>query len=540
MKSSVVQRRSWVLSLPLFVLASLVGFGFGTSAFATPVARGGEVLIVRNPVSADINSMTSSNLHDQNDRTTGFERVFLPSKAEIGIASETTQDISELEQYCAQLKSQGIAKLCSPNFKYAASVLPNDPGYQYLYGMSKISAPQAWGITTGSADVVVAVIDTGVQYTHPDLSENIWVNSGEIPNDGIDNDGNGYIDDVHGYDFVTGDSDPSDENGHGTHVSGTIGAVGNNNYGVVGVNHTVSIQALRVLGASGSGYTSDIISAVNYAAANGASVINMSLGGPGYSEVFEDAIRSAGTHGVLVVVAAGNEAADNDSTPTYPASYALPNMITVAATDDNDELADFSNYGASTVQIAAPGVDILSTVPTNQFAYFSGTSMATPHLAGAAALIKAANPDLSALSLRALILDTGDTLSGLGGVVSTGKRLNIGDAVAAAVGATPIPDPTPTVNSVSIASSKIGSRKYRILSFAHDAYGERVSAAKMRIECTEVNGSKRSLRRTGYSNSSGMLSASFTFSSRTSKAMCRVTALDFGKSSRKLSLKVKR
>ncbi len=533
----MVKNRLWDRVSTFWLCSIIVALGIHAIAFAAPVAKRGEVLIVRNLVSADINVLSSND----GKHSPGFERVMLPSSGEIGIASETTEDLSLLEDYCHQLKTQGIAKLCSPNYRYSASVTPNDSFYSLLYGLPKISANEAWNITTGSNDVVVAVIDTGVQYSHPDLESNIWVNPGETPGDGIDNDGNGYVDDVYGFDFVSNDSVPLDENGHGTHVAGTIGAVGENNTGVVGVNQLVSIQALRVLDASGSGFTSDIIEAVNYATENGADIVNMSLGGPGYSEVFSEAISLAGTNGVLVVVAAGNDTTNNDATPSYPANYGLSNMITVAATNEDDLLSSFSNYGATTVQIAAPGEDILSTYPTSDYAYLSGTSMATPHVAGAAALIKATNPELTALSLRALILENGDDVAGLSGVVATGKRLNVSAAVAASIGATPIPDPTtPALEEISIRSAKVGSRKYRIAAIASDEDGEGVSDTNLRVDCTESGRSRRVLRRTGSSDSRGAFKARFTFSSRASRAICRVTAPDDEVSSRRISFKVRR
>jgi subtilisin family serine protease len=521
------------------VLCALVLIAIGSSfAIAAPLAKGGEVLVIRNPVSAEINSLAVSL---PTVRGTVVERVAVPNSGELGIAaaSTVTQDTSALEAYCAELIRGGVAKLCSPNYVYTSSLTPNDASYSVLYGLTQTKTNDAWNFTTGSASVVVAVIDTGVQYTHPDLAANTWTNPGEVAGDSTDNDGNGYVDDVHGFDFVTGDGDPLDQNGHGTHVAGTIGAVGNNSIGVVGVNHTVSIQALRVLDASGSGFTSDIIEAVNYAAANGADVINMSLGGPGYSPVFEAAIRDAGTAGVLVVVAAGNESANNNVTPSYPANYGLSNMISVAATDDEDRLASFSNYGSSTVQLAAPGVSIASTYPSSSYAYLSGTSMASPHVAGAAALIKAANPALNAASLRALILDNGDTLENLSGVVSTAKRLNVSASVAASIGATPIPDPTPTVDEVELVARRVATRQYRVGATAYEGASVAGQGIAVRITCTELNGRKKTYRKTGATDSAGLYSPRFGFSSRTTRASCRAQATDFSVSSRKVSVRVR-
>lgn len=259
-----------------------------------------------------------------------------------------------------------------PNYIVEINTIPDDTDFTGLWGMhnegqtggavdADIDAPEAWELTVGSEDVIVAVVDTGVVYTHPDLSANIWTNSGETSCvDGIDNDGNGYIDDCNGWDFVGSDNDPTDYNGHGTHVAGTIAAVGNNADGVSGVMWRAKIMPLRFLGVNGTGTTADAVSAILYASANGAHVINNSWGGGGYSQALKDAIDASDT---VVVCAAGNSGSNVESTPFYPASYTSSNIISVAATDHNDQLAAFSNYGITSVDIAAPGAGIYSTVP---------------------------------------------------------------------------------------------------------------------------------------------------------------------------------
>jgi subtilisin family serine protease len=265
-----------------------------------------------------------------------------------------------------------------PNYIVNAALSPNDPNLYKLWGLNNtgqtggtsdadIDAVEAWDITTGSSNVVIAVIDSGVAINsnisvgHPELNDNIWTNPGETScTDGIDNDSNGYIDDCFGWDFIDNDNDPMDYAGHGTHVAGTIAAVGNNNQGITGVMWDASIMPLRFLDAAGSGNTADAISAINYAAANGAHVMNNSWGGGGFSQSLEDAINASG---ILAVCAAGNSGLNNDATPFYPASYSSDNIISVAATDHNDNLASFSNYGATSVDIAAPGVSIYSTFP---------------------------------------------------------------------------------------------------------------------------------------------------------------------------------
>lgn len=259
-----------------------------------------------------------------------------------------------------------------PNYIIHKAAEPSDQYFNNLWGLNNtgqnggapdadIDAPEAWDITTGSHDVIIAVIDTGIASGHPDLSGNIWRNAGETNcSDGTDNDGNGYTDDCNGWDFIGNDNDPSDFDGHGTHVSGTIAAQGNNSVGIAGVMWDAQIMPLRILGVSGSGTTADAASAILYASAKGARIINNSWGGSGYSQTLKDAIDSSNA---LVVCAAGNSGANNDTVPFYPASYTSPNIISVTASDNNDALVFFSNYGVNSVDIAAPGVNIYSTLP---------------------------------------------------------------------------------------------------------------------------------------------------------------------------------
>jgi subtilisin family serine protease len=265
----------------------------------------------------------------------------------------------------------------SPNYRRRLQRLPNDPKYAKLWGMAKIQAPEAWERNTGSSDVVLAVIDTGVHYGHEDLAANMWRNQGETPGNGIDDDNNGFRDDVFGFDFAAdrwgnNDSDPMDIDGHGTHVAGTMAAVGNNGTGVCGINWKARIMALKGFRPDMHIYDSDCIEAIDYAVMmkrdRGVNVaaINASFGGGGRNPLQEEAIADAASLGIAFVCAAGNEGADNDSTPFFPANYDLPGIISVAASDQNDGLASFSNYGASSVDIAAPGVAILSTVPPGQ------------------------------------------------------------------------------------------------------------------------------------------------------------------------------
>ncbi len=340
-----------------------------------------------------------------------------------------------------KLSSDGSVKYAELDYKQSvAQTIPNDALFNQLWGLhntgqtggtagADIDAPEAWDHTTGSGDIVVAVIDTGVDYKHPDLVDNIWTNPDEIPGDGIDNDGNGYIDDVHGINAITGSGDPMDDNSHGTHCSGTIGAVGNNGIGVAGVCWNVKIMGLKFLDSDGSGYTSDAISCIEYAIDKGANVMSNSWGGGGYSQALRDAIEAAKNAGILFIAAAGNAGTDNDAIPSYPASYDNNNIIAVAATDHNDQLAGFSCYGLNSVDVAAPGVNILSTIPGGGYDSYSGTSMATPHVSGLAALLKSYDPTWTWDKIKSRILAGAVPLASLNGLILTGGRINAYDSL---------------------------------------------------------------------------------------------------------------
>lgn len=340
----------------------------------------------------------------------------------------------------------------NPGFSASSTTYPNDPGFTYLWGLQNtgqapfygtagadIRAPEAWSVTTGSPGVTIAVIDTGVDYTHPDLSANIWRNPRETLN-GRDDDGNGYVDDIRGWNFVLKNNDPMDDNGHGTHCAGTIAAVGNNGIGIAGTAWNVKIMPLKFLNAQGSGYISDAISAILYANKMGASIISNSWSGTGYSQSLKDAIDASSS---VVICAAGNSGANSDSNPQYPAAFTSNNIISVAATDYHDRLASFSNYGVNSVDIAAPGVSIYSTSRAGTYQYMSGTSMAVPHVAGVAALIKSKYPSSSTAQVKNLLLSNTDPVSALSGKIATGGRLNAAKALGQ-ISPTPTPTKTPT------------------------------------------------------------------------------------------------
>ncbi|MFM6879698.1 MAG: S8 family serine peptidase, partial [Dolichospermum sp.] len=353
---------------------------------------------------------------------------------------------TSVETAIATYRNSDIFKYIEPDYivtlgATSQATFPNDPSFNQLWGLhntgqnggtpdADIDAPEAWDIQTGDPNLVIGVIDTGVDYNHPDLVGNIWTNSGEIANDGIDNDGNGYIDDIRGWDFAYNDNNPSDVNGHGTHVAGTIAAKGNNGVGVTGVAWNAKIMPLKFLNDQGSGTLSNAILAINYATAKGVKITNNSWGGGGYSQALYDAINAAGQAGALFIAAAGNGYGNNnDTNPAYPASYNLANIISVASTTRTDALSSFSNIGLTSVDLGAPGSDIYSTTPNNTYATYSGTSMASPHVAGAAALLWSQNPTWTAQQVKNTLMNTGDSIAALAGKTVSGKRLNVFNAL---------------------------------------------------------------------------------------------------------------
>ena len=360
----------------------------------------------------------------------------------------------------ARLERQEGVAYVEPNWIRRAGARSADVLFGRLWGLENtaqdfagttgttdadVDATDAWDITTGSADVTMAIVDTGIDLDHTDLAANIWANPGESgagrEANGLDDDGNGYVDDAKGYDWVGADGVPDDLNGHGTHVAGTAGAPGANGRGVAGVAWNARLMALRVLDAQGFGDTADIISAYAYAARAGADVVNLSLGGGGLSNPEIAAIRAAPD--VLFVTAAGNDGTDNDEAPEYPCAYDEPNVLCVGASDQEDGLAGFSNYGAETVDLAAPGVNVVSTWPGNQYVIFDGSSMAAPHVSGAAALVLASRPAVGIVGLRAALLEGVDARPELSGATVTGGRLNARGALERAGAQPPPAPPTP-------------------------------------------------------------------------------------------------
>ena len=345
----------------------------------------------------------------------------------------------------ALLSADAAVEYAEPNWIQYASVVPNDPQESQQWAWGVIDAYDAWDLETGDASVVVNVIDTGIDWDHEDLAGNVWTNAAEAAGTtGVDDDGNGYVDDIHGWNAITSTGDPNDDNYHGTHVSGTIGAVTNNGVGVAGVNWTSSLLGCKFLNASGSGASFDAIECIDYIIdtknnpASGANirVSNNSWGGGGYSTALRDAIQSAVNAGILWVNAAGNDSSNNDclGAGAYPSSYNVDNIISVANTTSSDGLSGSSNYGPSTVDIGAPGSSIRSTFPDDTYSSISGTSMASPHVAGLAALVMAANGSLDLIGVREAILCSGDAIASLDGKTRTGMRINALGAINAALG----------------------------------------------------------------------------------------------------------
>ncbi|MDG3002529.1 S8 family serine peptidase [Paludisphaera mucosa] len=417
-------------------------------------------------------------------------------------ATGTSTALRRLSGRLAVLPGLGYVE---PSQTFSIDATPNDPGYvdnsQWgLNGTAGIDAPTAWNATTGSSTVVVAVVDTGVDYNHPDLYQNMWINQAEIPasrranltdvdgdglitfydlnytspggskpnqgvgkivdsngdglitgsdllvsmgrlpggadsgqggwSNGVSDDGDQYVDDIIGWNFVAGNNNPLDDHGHGTHVAGIIGATGNNGVGVSGVDWRVQIMALKFLDSSGSGSDVDAAAATLYAAAHGARVSNNSYGAAGTaSTTFDSAIAAAAAAGSVFVAAAGNSALNTDVNPFWPASSASPNVVSVAAIASDGTLASFSNYGRTTVDVAAPGVSILSTLPGNRYGYQSGTSMASPFVSGAAALLLAAHPEWTYTQIITQIESTATPVPALQTKLVTGGRLNVGAAL---------------------------------------------------------------------------------------------------------------
>ena len=362
----------------------------------------------------------------------------------------------------AALRTQPDVESVEPDCIVKLDQAPNDPGFGQQWALANtgqtggsagadIDALGAWSVRADASGVTVGIIDTGMQLNHPDLSANVWTNTDEVAGNGLDDDSNGYVDDVHGWDFVNNDALPADDNGHGTHVAGTIGARGNNGIGVTGVAWTVRLMPLKAFDANGSGSISAIIAALGYAVENGARVSNHSYGSGDFVRAEYDAFVAATAAGHIAFAAAGNDGVNSDEAPHYPAAFRIANVVSVAATTDTDEIAGFSNFGIRTVQVAAPGTSILSTLPGSGYGYLDGTSMATPHVTGVAALVAARNPTWTGSQIRDRILGTTRSVAGLDGKAWTGGVVDAGAALSNV--ATVLPPPFPSATPVALATT---------------------------------------------------------------------------------------
>ncbi|MEI6790839.1 MAG: S8 family peptidase [Myxococcaceae bacterium] len=404
-----------------------------TSLGATIEARPGSLLVKRKSTS-DINILSSSHA---NAHTTSAKRFNYPA----GLELVQVQAGTTTEQALAIYKNDPNIEYAEPNYIVHALGVPNDPYFKYQWAHKNsvagadINSTQAWDTLTGSNSVVLGIIDTGIDYKHRDLVKNLWVNSQEIANNGIDDDNNGYIDDIYGINAIKGTGDPMDDNLHGTHVAGIIGAEGNNGIGVSGVMQKTQIIACKFLSADGSGDTASAITCMDYFVSLATRskdpikvvATNNSWGGGSPSQAFLDAVKEHRKLGILLVAAASNEGNNNDTTPAFPSNIALSNVISVAATDSNNNLASFSNYGLHSVFVAAPGVNILSTIPGQRYSYLSGTSMAAPFVTGLAGYIKASNPNMDWVSIKNLIIAGGRPIAAANQTTISGRLIRMSD-----------------------------------------------------------------------------------------------------------------
>jgi subtilisin family serine protease len=424
-----------------------------------PLYASDEILI---KLREDVVGVTEADIPEQilSVRTAGAERLS-PRERSGPYLVHLGKSIS-VEEAIAKAYQDPRVEYAEPNFYlYPTDTTPNDPLFSQMWGLfnsgldpsggqagADIGAKRAWDITTGSDDVVIAVVDTGVDISHQDLATNVWVNTREIPGNGVDDDGNGFIDDVNGWNFFSDNNkvfeDPAVD-GHGTHVAGTIGAVGNNAIGVTGVAWHVKLMVLKFMGKQENGKiggsTANAVRAINYAIdqkKRGVNLraINASWGGSGRSNALHDAIIAAGDAGILFVCAAGNGGDDGrgddlDELPDYPAGWGseISTLVPVAALDRWDNLALFSNYGHTTVSVGAPGISILSTVPNNGYSYLSGTSMSTPHVTGIAALLVSYDPSLGPAQIKQRIINTAQPVLALASKTVSAGRANAYNAL---------------------------------------------------------------------------------------------------------------
>ena len=442
MRSIIVKAATFIATLSLTIAAQA-----GSPAESVP----GEYIVRLKKQTINVNSTQRIS-----QKLGAFVKSTIPS---LNIVVVKMPVVQTTDSVIKTLNQNSIVEFSEPNYIYRANKTPNDPMYGQLWGMKNIGqadsdgqvgvagvdidAEAAWEITTGNKNTLVAIIDTGIDYNHPDIKANIWTNAAEANGTvGVDDDGNGVIDDIHGYNAITNSGDPMDDHGHGTHCAGTIGGNGNDGVGVAGVNWEANIMGVKFLDADGSGSLEGAVKAIAYANKMGAKVMSNSWGGGGFSQALFDVIAETNTSGALFIAAAGNDYTNNDTSPAYPASYQVENIISVAAVDNKGLKAGFSNYGKKTVHLGAPGVNILSSTG-GAYDSWSGTSMATPHVSGVAALVWGHETNLTAKEVKARLLTTARPLAGLRGKTTTGAMLNAYNAVS---NTTPAPDMNDPMN----------------------------------------------------------------------------------------------
>lgn len=399
------------------------------------------------------------------------------------------------KQHSAPRRATGHAATATPKARAAQAAAPDPRAADQwaLDGDQPMGIESAWRQTTG-AGVTVAIVDSGADLGHPDLVPNLWTNPGEVPGNGVDDDGNGYVDDVHGFDFVDNDGTPQDANGHGTHVAGIVGARGGNGIGTAGVAWNVKLMIVRVLDANAQGTTTSVAQGIRYAVDNGARIVNLSLAGPSSTPDLESAVQYAQARGVLVVVAAGNDGHDLASAPTYPAAYGESNVIGVAATTRTGGLSSVSDYGPG-ADVAAPGEEILSTALGGGYEWRTGTSMAAPEVTGALALLASVRPDLDGNSLESALF------SGLrhGSLPVQNGALDVGSALhavipAAAWKAAPVA-PLSSYSSSSSAKSSTTAAKKKVVRKKPTAAQKRAAAARKKAAAKKAAARKKRLAR---------------------------------------------
>ncbi|XGC80891.1 S8 family serine peptidase [Bdellovibrio bacteriovorus] len=466
--------------------AGLVGMIFtaANSFAAAPESVPGEYIVkLKDTVSAQ------SSVHTLSQALGSYVKSTIPGQNIVVVK----RPVFEIQSNVIKTLSENpLVDIVEPNFIYRINKTSNDPLLGNLWGIKNtgqqdsqrregiagmdVGAEQAWDITTGNKDIIVAVIDTGIDYNHPDLKENLWINEAEAKGQaGVDDDNNGIIDDIHGANFVDSNKptgNPLDDHGHGSHCSGTIGATGNDGRGIVGVAWNVRLMGVKFLSASGSGSLEGALKGIDYAVKMGAVILSNSWGGGGYSETLKQAIERSHQANTLFVAAAGNESNNNDANPTYPATYDVPNIISVAAVDNRGQIASFSNYGKTKVHVGAPGVNVYSSIKGGGYDSWSGTSMAAPHVSGMAVLLKSNEPNLSNVEMKERIVSTAKPIAGLRGKSKAGMA----NAYAMLTNTLPQPDPNDPANWATVAVSVSSSHPYK--EKTNETYEVRVPGAQ--------------------------------------------------------------